>query len=57
MGERSIRGEGNMYKVMKTSDNYIIMIRMLKVLWYYKRLKVNKYADSGHRKKQQQHSQ
>ena len=30
--------------MMKTSDNYIIMIRMLKVLWYYNRPKVNKYA-------------
>ena len=26
---------------MKTSDNYIIMIRKLKVLWYCKRPKIN----------------
>ena len=29
---------------MKTSDNYIIMVRMLKVLWYYK----NSYHNYGY---------
>ena len=38
---------------MKTSDNYIIMIRMLKVLWYYIRPKTNKMLTGrgGTRKK------
>ena len=30
---------------MKALDSYIIMIRTLKVLWYYKRLKINKLGD------------
>ena len=43
---------------MKTSDNYIIMIRMLKVLWYYKRPKTKKLLNGrgGTEKEQQQDS-
>ena len=43
---------------MKTPDNYIIMIRMLKVLWYYIRPKTSKMLTSrgGTGEKQQKHS-